>query len=87
MYLLLRKRLRLQQSCIFPEITFVRAAGQGAEPMRPCGVLSTHNNIIWGCKMLKLRGVPDLEEGNLLVRLEHRVYARGKRRLRGMTGQ
>jgi len=32
MYLLLRKRLRLQQSCIFPEITFVRAAGQGAEP-------------------------------------------------------
>jgi hypothetical protein len=25
--------------------------------------------------MLKLRGVPDLEESNLLVRLEHRVYA------------
>jgi len=25
--------------------------------------------------MLKLRGVPDLEEGNMLVRLEHRVYA------------
>jgi hypothetical protein len=59
----------------FLEITFVRAVDQGAEPMRPCGVLSTHNNIIWGCKMLKLRGVPDLEESNLLVRLEHRVYA------------
>jgi hypothetical protein len=30
---------------------------------------------VWGREMLKLRGVPDFEKSNLLVRLEHRVYA------------